>query len=73
MNEPMNRKAQAVSQLPISETKSCDTCKHSEFRGVAACGALYYCYALLQCVYPKDAGKDGCAYEPKEEGDGVDN
>ena len=28
MSEPMNRKAQSVSQVPNSETKSCNTCKH---------------------------------------------
>ena len=73
MSEPMNRKAQSVSQVPNSETKSCETCKHSYdmpdwyepmWKSIPA-DIVKHCSLVGLAEY----GKDGCAYEPINKGE----
>ena len=61
MSEPMNRKAQSVSQVPNSETKSCEMCKHHYLTSLRP--SQISCCDVVQ-RYDFHYGMDGCAYEP---------
>ena len=73
MSEPTNRKAQSVSQVPNSETKSCETCKHKARVYLRMIGGNREKVRLCEVTasFTPYYGMDGCAYEPiKGDNDG---